>query len=262
MQACIQLVRQHDQFTICLKPLFNTIWEIFIAILAPVSTQSRADAVIESLTTYICYAGLEMGARLPSERDLAADLGVSRPILREALKHLAALGIVEAKTGSGTYLRKLISPSDQHIVMKLESELQTLLQLIQLRRALESEAAALTALNATEEQIDELECLVDALEKEHFEQGNATETDKAFHLALYKFSGNPLFFQIIEPLWEAVEKLWVRPLFGKQHIGHRTLEHHREAFNHIRDRDANGARQTILAMLELVEEDLITYPFA
>ncbi len=241
---------------------FIPIWEIFIAILAPVSTQSRADAVIESLTAYIANVGLEIGERLPSERHLSADLGVSRPILREALKHLAALGIVEAKTGSGTYLRNLISPNDHHIVMKLESELQTLLQLIQLRRALESEAAALTALNATEEQINELERLVDALEQEHFEQGNATESDKAFHLALYKFSGNPLFFQIIEPLWDAVAKLWVRPLLGKKHIGHRTLELHRETLNCIRKRDANGARQTILAMLELVEEDLITYPFA
>ncbi len=228
-----------------------------MATLAPVITQSRADAVVENLITYISESNLLVGKRLPSERELAADLGVSRQILREGLKHLSALGIVEAKTGSGTYLKSNISPNDMHIVMKVETELKTLLQFLELRRALESEAAALCAVNASEAQIQELENLVDALEKEHFEQGRATETDKAFHLALYEFSGNPLFMEIIEPLWIAISKLWVRPLLGKTDIGHRTLNHHRETLNCIRQHDADGARQTILAMLMLVEEDLV-----
>ena len=182
-----------------------------IASLAPVIAQSRAEAVVESLTNYIAEVELAVGERLPSERELASALAVSRPILREALKHLAALGIVEAKTGSGTYLRRVASPNNQHIVMQLESERESLIQLLQLRRALEGEAAALTAENATDVQIVELEKLVNQLELEHAQKGFAPEADKAFHLALYTFSGNPLFAQIILPFWEMMDNLNVRP---------------------------------------------------
>lgn len=226
--------------------------------LMPIMAQSRTDAVVESLTAYIVAVKLDIGDRLPSERELSLALEVSRPILREALKHLAALGIVESKTGSGTYLRRYISPNKRHIVMQLEAERESLLQLLQLRRALESEAAALTALNATAIEIAELEFLVKALEKEHQETGRATQSDKNFHLALYQFSGNPLLLQIIEPLWTSMEKFWQRPLLGKSNIGHRTLAHHRKTFDYIAQHDAQGARQTILALLTLVEEDLKT----
>ena len=209
--------------------------------------------MVESLTTYISIAELAVGDRLPSERDLALDLGVSRPILREALKHLAALGIVEAKTGSGTYLRRLVSPSNQHVVVQLEDERLSLLRFLQLRRALESEAAALTALNASEDDIADLERLVNVLEQTHAREGRASEEDKAFHLALYRISGNPLFEQVISPIWDAMERLNLRPSQG---VDIKTLGHHRSTVECIRNRDAGGARRTILELLSLVEEDL------
>ena len=221
--------------------------------LEPIATQSRTDAVISSLTRYISDVNLSVGERLPSERELASALEVSRPILREALKHLAALGIIETKTGSGTYLRRPASPNNQHIVMQLESERNSLVQLLQLRRALEGEAAALSAENASASDIDELENLVDTLELVHQKNGTAPEEDKAFHLALYKYSGNPLFAQVILPFWEMMEELNVRP---SQIIDQKTLGHHRQTLEAIRSRDADAARQTIFELLSLVEEDL------
>ena len=209
--------------------------------------------MVESLTAYISDAGLLLGDRLPSERELSVDLGVSRPVLREALKHLSALGIVEAKTGSGTYVRRLVSPSDHHVVMQLENERLSLLRLLQLRRALESEAAALTALTASEDEIAELERLVDELEQAHAQQGKASKEDKAFHLALYRTSGNPLFEQVIAPIWDTMERLKLRPSQG---VDIETLGHHRETVTCIRNRDADGARRTIQKLITLVEEDL------
>lgn len=224
-----------------------------ISLPTPVIAQSRADAAVESLTAYIAEVELAVGERLPSERDLSAALGVSRPILREALKHLAALGIVEAKTGSGTYLKKLVAPGDQHVVMQFESERQSLVQLLQLRRALEGEAAALTAVNADQAAISTLEQLVTGLEQTHATNGIAVKEDKAFHLALYRFSGNPLFEQVILPFWEMMERLKVRP---SEVVDTQTLGHHRRTFNCIRLRDPEGARQTIHNLLLLVEKDL------
>lgn len=227
-----------------------------MALPQPVIVLSRTDAVVENLTSYISEVGLVVGERLPAERELASALGVSRPILREALKHLAALGIVETKTGSGSFLRDPISLSDLRIVMKLETERQSLIKLVELRRALESEAAALAAKRISPAELDNLERLLDALEHEHFSKGHASETDKAFHLALYRYSGNPLFLQLLEPLWNRLENLWDKPLSSNTYVGKDTLPMHRMAFNFISQGDAEGARKTIYDMLTLVERDL------
>lgn len=220
-----------------------------------VVTQSRSEAVVTSLAAFISSAGLKVNDRLPAERDLAANLGVSRPILREALRYLAALGVVEAKTGSGTYLRGPLAPNDRHVVMRIEMERESLVQLLELRRALETEAVALAAIRISATDLKDLEDLVNTLEREFTEEGDNTESDKAFHLALYRYTGNPVFLQLLEPVWEGIEQFWNYPL-GKQDFAKRTLPLHRAIYECIRERDAEGARATVRQMLDIVEEDL------
>ncbi len=226
-----------------------------MAAISRVVTQSRSEAVIDRLARYIAEAGLKVNDRLPAERELATSLGVSRPILREALRHLAALGVLEAKTGSGTYLRSLLAPTDRHLIVRIEMERQSLMQLLELRRALETEVVALVAARASEAEIEELEGLVDKLERDFFEHGDNPEADKAFHLALYRCAGNPLFLRLIEPLWEALEQFWQYPL-GKKDFAKRTRLMHRAIYERIRARDPEGARTAMREMLAVVEEDL------
>jgi DNA-binding FadR family transcriptional regulator len=226
-----------------------------VASIPPVVVQSRSQAAVESLAKYISTEGLKANDRLPSERVLAANLGISRPILREALRHLAALGIVEAKTGSGTYLRGVLAPNDRHVVMRIEVERESLLQLLELRRALETEAVALAATRCSESDLKKLENLVDVLEQEFAEKGNNTEPDKAFHLALYQYTYNPLFLQLLGQLWDEIEQFWSYPL-GKQDFAQRTLPLHRRIYERLHERDPEGARSTVRQMLDIVEEDL------
>jgi GntR family transcriptional regulator, transcriptional repressor for pyruvate dehydrogenase complex len=216
---------------------------------------SRAEAVTRSLADYVAAAGLKVDDRLPAERDLAASLGVSRPILREALKALTALGVIESRTGSGTYLRKPLTPDDRHVIMRIEGERESLLQLLQLRRALESEAAALAARRATPEQLERLALLVAELEREFAATGDNRSSDRAFHLALYEAAGNPLFVQLIESIWPMLQRFWQYPL-GKQGFADGTLPLHRVIYERIRDRDAEGARATARALLDIVEAEL------
>ncbi len=221
----------------------------------PIETQSRTQAVVDGLSSYIAEAGLKANDCLPAERKLAASLGVSRPILREALRHLAALGVIETKNGSGTYLREALSLHDQHIVMKLEAERTSLLQALELRRALEAEAAGLVAIHASDGEIAELGQLVDTLEREFYEAGDNIEADKAFHLALYRYCDNPLFSQLLAPIWELFEQFWQRPL-GKKDFADRTLTLHRRIYERIRARDTEGARRAVRELLQIDEEDL------
>lgn len=204
---------------------------------------------------YIVAADLHPGDRFPSERTLAAKLGVSRPILREGLRHLSALKVIESQTGSGTYLLKVLSPTDRHIVLQIESERQDLLQVLQLRRALESEAAAVVAQRGSDADIEELSSLVDRLESDYLEVGDNREADKAFHLALYRLSGNPLMGQLMEPIWETFERFWQNPL-GKEPFAERSFPFHRRIFDAIQERKPQAARELVVEMLDLVEEDL------
>lgn len=220
-----------------------------------VVTQTKSEAVIEILAQFVSDSNLQVDDRLPAERDLAASLGVSRPVLREALKQLEALGVVEPKPGSGTYLRSPLTPNDLHLVMRVEMERESLMKLLELRRALESEAAALAARRATSEGISELEALVDALEHEFHIKGDNPQSDKAFHVALFRLSDNRLLWDVMKSVWDQIEKFWDYPL-GKQDFAKRTLPLHRTTFERIRDRDPNGARDAVHAMFAIVEEDL------
>lgn len=220
--------------------------------IAPIS---RVDAVVNGLAHFIAEAELQPGHRLPPERILSKRLGVSRASLREALRHLAALKVVESRTGSGTYLLSRFTPDDDHLVMHLEAERESLLQLLELRRALETEVVALVAKRADEEQVFRLDQLVDALETEHDQKGRNSATDEAFHRALYEYAGNPLFLQIYDSIWSALERFWHSPL-GKDDFASRTVPYHRLLVERIRERDSKGAREMVIRILAIVEEDL------
>lgn len=223
--------------------------------IARVVTQTKSEAVVESLARYVSESNLGVDDRLPAERELAAALGVSRPVLREALKHLEALGAVEARPGSGTYLRSRLSPNDSLVIVRIDLERESLLKLLELRRALEAEAAALAAARAGDEEIAELQALVDRLESDFETQGDNPESDKAFHMALIRSGGNRLFWDVLQPVWARIETFWQYPL-GKLDFAKRTLPLHRKLFERIRDRDPAGARAVVLEVFAIVEEDL------
>lgn len=224
-------------------------------VVRPIAVPSRTDAIIAALADYVRDAGLVPGDRLPSERDLASGMGVSRPMLREAFRHLETLGVIQRLTGNGTYLKKTFTSSDVHIVVSLETERESLVQVLQLRRALESEVAALVAARATDDDIEELANLVEELEVEFASKGNNPVTDRAFHQALYDLCGNPLFHQLLQPLAHTFEQFWQNPL-GKRDFARRTLPLHRRLYERIRDHDPEGAREVVWDMLTIVEEDL------
>lgn len=226
-----------------------------MATIARVVTQTKTEAVVESLANFVTDAKLQVNDRLPAERDLAVALGVSRPVLREALKRLEALGVIEPRPGSGTYLRTTLSPNHMHLVMQVDLERESLMKLLELRRALETEAAAIAAARAPDDAIAHLGVLVDQLEEEFRLTGDNPQSDKAFHMALYVLADNKLFWDVIKPVWQQLETFWQYPL-GKRDFAKRTLPLHRELFERIRERDPDGARRVVYQMFEIVEEDL------
>lgn len=215
----------------------------------------RTEAVLDALTAFIGENRLQPGDRLPTETQLASDLGVGRSTIREAIRKWSTLGLVEVRKGSGTFLKRPISPNAVHLAVTLDTRRAGLLQTVEIRRGLETEAGALAALRATPAAIEDLEHKLCAMETRFQSSGAAGREDLAFHSAIYMAAGNPLFGQILEGMRDSFERLFTNPT-SRHDFASRSFPFHRELFDAIAARDPLAAREKTLAILDIVEEDI------
>jgi GntR family transcriptional regulator, transcriptional repressor for pyruvate dehydrogenase complex len=223
--------------------------------LGPLRFPARDTVILEAIAAFVADTGIKPGERLPPERELAERLRVSRPTLREALKRWEALGIVEMRVGSGTYLRVPVAPGAMHLALTVQLEHQDLQRTLELRRAIEAEAAELAAIRATPEAVSEIQWRLERMERMHLRYGNAPEEDWEFHLSIYRAAGNPLFVQIVGQINAALRRFWEYP-FGKADFAARSFPMHRQLYEAIARRDAAGARAVTLDIIRIVAEDL------
>jgi GntR family transcriptional repressor for pyruvate dehydrogenase complex len=142
--------------------------------------------------------GLLPGTRLPSEQAMAEHFGVSRTVLREAIGQLKADGILNSRKGSGTFL---CSDEPQPVAgpdAVTEQSVQSLLNLIEVRRGLESETAALAALRRTPGQLAEIEHALRRIEEAVASGVSGVEEDVRFHLSIAEATGNPYWVRFTE----------------------------------------------------------------
>lgn len=226
--------------------------------LLPAQSVARDDAVLKALAAFVRQEALELGDKLPTERILAERLKVSRNTVREALTRWEGLGLVERRQGSGTYLKAEVSPDMHHMPLTFAggNDFATLMHTLEIRRSLESEAAALCASRASEEDIAMIAEKLEIMETEaRTRPGASSEEDWQFHLALYRASGNPLFGQIISAMQELFHRFWEHPL-GVHDFGDASFPYHRTTYERIAARDPEGARAESLKLIATVEADL------
>jgi DNA-binding FadR family transcriptional regulator len=223
--------------------------------LRPIRLQTRDDAVLAELAAFVADSGLESGSRLPSERELAERLQVGRSTVREALKRWQALGVVEMRKGSGTYLKAPFDGDTVHLSISFSSRQDGLLKALEVRRALEGEAAAIAARHATAEDLALVEDRLLRMEAVHRRYGEAPAEDWEFHLAIYRATGNPLFLQLVSALHDALFSFFTNPLSQPGFAG-RSFPLHRELYERIAARDPEGTRAKVLAILDVTEEDV------
>jgi DNA-binding FadR family transcriptional regulator len=223
--------------------------------LGPLHLPPRDTAILDAIAGFIVERGLQPGDRLPPERELTERLKVSRPTVREALKRWAALGIVDMRVGSGTYLRVPVAPGAVHFAVTVQFEHEHLQRTLELRRALETEAAALAASRATAADVAEIRKRLEHMEAMHERYGDAPEEDWEFHLSVYRAARNPLFVQLVGQLRTALHRFWEHP-FDKSDFARRSFPMHRQLYEAIARRDADAARAITLDIIRVVEEDL------
>ncbi|MDM9624576.1 FadR/GntR family transcriptional regulator [Rhizobium sp. S152] len=223
----------------------------------PLPALDRARQVTDALADYVESARLQAGERLPTERALMEQLQVGRSTIREAISHLQALGVIETRKGSGTYLLKPVSKATIHMPLSLDAGTlrDALLQTLEVRRGIECEAGMVAAAKRTAQDLALIERNLDEMERVHIEKGTSGPEDLAFHLAIYDATHNPLFRQLLEQMRETFWQFWQHP-FERQDFARRSFPFHRTLFNAIAARDPEAAREETLKILAVVEEDI------
>ena len=227
------------------------------AVLQPLPPADRVRQVTAAVADYIQRSGLKPGDRLPAERELMATLAVGRSTIREVIRHFQALGVVEARKGSGTYLLRAVSGTTIHMPLSLETShlRDLLLKTLEVRRGIEAEAGMVAARMRTSDDLVVIEQKLDEMERVQIAKGTSGPEDLAFHLAIYDATHNPLFKQLLEQMRGAFEQFWDQP-FNRADFARRSFPFHRTLFNAVAAGDPEAARAETLKILAIVEEDI------
>ncbi|WP_269715471.1 FadR/GntR family transcriptional regulator [Caulobacter sp. NIBR2454] len=208
-----------------------------------------ADAIAEAIES----GAYKVGDRLPTERELAEQFGVSRPTLREAMIALEMLGMVEARHGLGIY----VTGGSRPMTTSWDFEIGAF-ELIEARRLFEGEAAALAATTIDDEDLAELERLLALMTSQ--EEIKGEDADRDFHLLIARATGNGAIAATVENLWELRNR---SPLARNILVRARGLglepraNEHRRVLDALRARDPVAARQAMRDHLERVIEHLL-----
>ncbi|MEU6432090.1 FadR/GntR family transcriptional regulator [Microbispora sp. NPDC046973] len=159
------------------------------------------DAAIDKIKQMITSGELAPGDRLPKEADLAERLGLSRNSLREAVRALALINVLDVRQGDGTYVTSL----QPHLLLEAMSFVvdfhrdDTVLQFLEVRRVLEPAATAMAAMNMPDEDVKELRAILDALPGDPSVE-ELVANDLRFHRHIAAGSGNPVLCSLIDSL--------------------------------------------------------------
>lgn len=219
-----------------------------------VKTQRRYQEIAARISRYIAEHGLEPGARLPGEIDLAKVCGVSRPTIREAMVALEIAGELEIRSGSGAYVRESVNPMS----LVLDSGPGPF-ELLRARILIEGEIAADAALYASASDLQKIEKTLQQMRKMVQSKTNAQVSDRQFHVAIGEAAKNSVLASIVDGLWAGM----FAPMYHRlsQRAGldlhqEAALKDHEEIYAAISGRNPNDARRAMRRHLQHVEEHL------
>jgi len=182
------------------------------------------------------------GARLPPERDLAKQLGVSRPSVREALIALEVEGLVEVRIGSGIYV---LAPGGAGDVAAANDSASGPFELLRARYVIESECAALAAKSARKAQVVAIEAALDEMERERRDGKQPLAGDRMFHMRIAEATGNGALVQVVKMLWDERTGPLYKQLehhYDSPELWSAAMAEHRSVLRAIVGHDPAGAR--------------------
>ncbi len=205
-------------------------------------TPPLAYKVAEIIRAYIADQKLSAGDKLPSEREFAERMGVSRNIVREALRALELSGVIEKRQGKGAFVRAF-DPTllARHMSFGLASDQPARQQLLEARVALESAVVSLAVRHATEADLDQLDAIVEAMERKERRGEGVPDEDLAFHKTLFRATHNEPINRFSNVIEEWMGQAGAAPASSDRKMA----PLHRPLVDALRKGDAARARRLI-----------------
>ena len=230
-------------------------------VLEPIRPKKISEEIVNQIKQLISKGELKPGDRIPSERELATMLGVSRPSVREAIMVLEAMGFVESRQGGGTYVKALTEGSIMNPLAKLveKRDPELLRSLAEVRMGLESWSAYLAAQRATDADIAEMRRLYGIMEKEAAKGGWSPDVDADFHYAITAASHNSLQMHVLDSihsLFHATIQVALMEFYQQEGHVQLLLNHHHDIMEAIAAHDPETARRKMVEHLAMVEEKM------
>lgn len=222
----------------------------------PIQPARLYEQIVQQIEARILRGEIKLGDKLPPERELAEQFGVSRTAVREAVKALIQLGLIDAQPGRGTFV---ISRSPNGVrdimdhILKVDLDEGTR-NLVEVREILEPEIAALAALRSRPENLAAMQAALLEMESSLDDIDRFIEADLDFHLALAEGARNPLILALIDNLVDILRSARRRIALVTGGIL-RAQEHHRRVYLAVAQGDPAAAREAMQMHLEQVRSD-------
>lgn len=222
--------------------------------------RSQSEVVVDGIKSMITAGALSAGSRLPVENDLADELGVSRGSLREGVRALALLGVLETRQGDGTYVTSLdpaILLAPLAVLVDLQRP-ENVVDIMVVRRVLEIEAVGRAALRITDADLAEASDVLARMEvllaQEPVDHDSVLEADIDFHRVIAHASGNATLSAMIAGLAGRIVRARTWRALHDKGVEHRTHAEHKAILVALADRDPDTARLRMGVHLIEVEQ--------
>lgn len=222
------------------------------------STQTLSQEIERHIEKAILDKQFPPGSKLPTEKILCEQFGVSRTALREALQMLSARGLVYIRKGSGTYVNEYESANvtkPMSLYLELNFDKDLMVHMVDVRKMLEPGIAELAARDRSEKDLKIMEIALEKLDNcDTADHERHSELDRDFHLAIAKSCENPIIPIMMEPIFMFMPKV-KDIIYQKVTSAYEdAMIYHEKIFNAIKERDSDKAKEMMERHLGIAEE--------
>jgi len=215
-------------------------------------------AVCDYIKQYIIENNLKAGDPLPSEGQLADDLGVGRGSVREAVKSLQSLRIIDVQHGTGLFVRELnFEPMLENFKFGMQFDSRTISELLQIRILLETAVIGSAVEKIDEDALQDLDALLGQWVTYNQEGKDFTELDEDFHRILYSVLDNNTLMQLFDVFWEVFWELELGNIVKADPV--KELQTHQQILDAVKARDVELTRTRLLQHFDYINERIEQY---
>jgi DNA-binding FadR family transcriptional regulator len=232
-------------------------------IIKPIKTKKIYEQIVDQIGLLVAEGQLKPGDRLPSERELVEQFQVCRAAIREAISALEMMGLIEVRAGEGTYIRQVnIDSVVAPLAWMLFIEKDTDLELYEVRKILEVQAAGLAAERAQADEIREMYEALEVMRRDLEIDCIGEEADQRFHFAIAMATHNKILMRLMNTILDTMRKTLKAnrsKLYGDRKLPERLYQEHFSLYEAIKNHDVLKAQQLMLEHIVGVETLLAKY---